>query len=429
MGAPSLKLFRDQSEADRPQDDLGSPDLVPARLSLPLFALPAALVATVIALAALGSYTRSEPAQGQLVPSEGLHAIASPTGGVLARVLVKEGDAIASGQPLFEVASHAEGPGTEQPLDRVVAAELHRKKQLLEEDLIYINASDIGREQRVEEEIAFLEEKLRSLNSQLNIKRQQAATAGELYARARSLDAGMLTAIQLQQYESAAMEARVAMEDMAQARRVTERELLLARRQRGSISTATNERRNSIRRQLSDVTEALARNAQQNGRLVRASRSGTVTMVSRSTGQPVKPGTHVITLMPAGSRLQAELWVTSRAIGQVRPGQPVRLRYDAFPHQLFGLQSGTIVRVAGSSLDPQDIRAMSGRTMSSPAYRVLVDLDRQFVLVGNRRVPLKPDVKVDAEILLERRPAYALLLPATMASTAPGQATKADGGS
>lgn len=424
-----MKLFRDEAATGLRHDHLGSPDLVPARLSFALWALPAALASALIALAALGSYRRSEPAQGQLVPSAGLHAVASPSSGVLTRVLVKEGDQVTSGQPLFEVVLHAEGAGSDAPLDRIVDGELRRKKQLLEEDLIYVNASDIGREQRLEEEVAFLEEKLRSLRSQLDVKHQQASTAGKLYERARALDTGMLTAIQLQQYESSAMEARVALEQMLQARREVERELLLARRQRGSISVATNERRNAIRRQLSDVTQALARNAQQTGRVVRATRPGTITVVSRSSGQPVEPGSHVLTLMPAGSRLQAELWVTSRSIGQVRAGQEVRLRYDAFPHELYGLQSGRIARVAGSAMDPLAIRAISGRVVAAPAYRVLVELDRQFVQAGTRRVPLKPDVAVDAEILLELRPAYTLLVPKTVAGSASGTRGDAGGGS
>jgi hypothetical protein len=49
--------------------------------------------------------------------------------------------------------------------------------------------------------------------------------------------------------------------------------------------------------------------------------------------------------------LQAEIYIPSRAIGFVKPGQEVRLLYDAFPYQRFGAYRGRVV-AASSSKNP-----------------------------------------------------------------------------
>src|SRR5690606_24668599 len=48
-------------------------------------------------------------------------------------------------------------------------------------------------------------------------------------------------------------------------------------------------------------------------------------------GQAVQAGQAIMSVLPAGSRLQAQLLVPSRDIGFIRPGDKVLLRYQAYP--------------------------------------------------------------------------------------------------
>ena len=57
-------------------------------------------------------------------------------------------------------------------------------------------------------------------------------------------------------------------------------------------------------------------------------------------GQSVTPAPALASLIPADTRLQAQLFAPSSAIGFVRPDQTVLLRYQAFPYQKFGHQRG-----------------------------------------------------------------------------------------
>ena len=75
-----------------------------------------------------------------------------------------------------------------------------------------------------------------------------------------------------------------------------------------------------------------------------------------------------MTLVPAGARLEARLYGPSRAIGFVRPGQRVLLRYEAFPHQKFGQYEGVVRSVSRSTVGPAEL-AGDGGAAAGPRRR------------------------------------------------------------
>ena len=77
----------------------------------------------------------------------------------------------------------------------------------------------------------------------------------------------------------------------------------------------------------------------------------------------------------------------TRAIGFVRPEQEVRIFYDAFPYQSFGTYHGRIVRVSQTILKGTDLSAPV--TLSEPAYKVTVALDRPDIDAYGQKIPCK----------------------------------------
>ena len=69
-------------------------------------------------------------------------------------------------------------------------------------------------------------------------------------------------------------------------------------------------------------------------------------------GQAVQAGQPLVSLLPEGSVLQAQLLVPSRAIGFIEEGDRVLLRYQAYPYQKFGHHVGRVVRISRSALGP-----------------------------------------------------------------------------
>ena len=131
-------------------------------------------------------------------------------------------------------------------------------------------------------------------------------------------------------------------------------------------------------------------------------------MASRlvEAGQAVQSGQPILSLLPEGSRLRAQLLVPSSAIGFVKRGDRVLLRYQAYPYQKFGSHGGTVVRVSKSA-----IGANAGREGTNESvYRVLVELDGQSVLAYGHAEALRPGMLLEADILGERRRLYEWIL-------------------
>jgi membrane fusion protein len=120
-------------------------------------------------------------------------------------------------------------------------------------------------------------------------------------------------------------------------------------------------------------------------------------------GQTVAPGTTLATIIPAPAALEAHLYAPSRAIGFVREGQAVLLRYVAFPHQKFGAHLGRIAAIARNPLSPGELGFAPPDGSREPLYRIKVALPSQSVDAYGRAEPLQPGMLVEADIQLDRR--------------------------
>ncbi|HQT85847.1 MULTISPECIES: HlyD family secretion protein [Acidiphilium] len=138
---------------------------------------------------------------------------------------------------------------------------------------------------------------------------------------------------------------------------------------------------------------------------MRAPEAGTVSAIVVDPGQPVQAGRSVISVMPAGSVLRAQLLVPSRAIGFIHPDSRLNLHYAAFPYQEFGQYHGVVASISRSALTPAQVSGLIQEQTKRSLYRVMVRLDRQLVDVYGRPEHLKAGLGLKASIMLDRRPA------------------------
>ena len=120
-----------------------------------------------------------------------------------------------------------------------------------------------------------------------------------------------------------------------------------------------------------------------------------------SIGRSVQSGQPFLTILPAGSVLEAELFVPSRAIGFVEKGQQVKLLYDAFPYQFFGSHNATITAVTESILAPGEILAPF--ELKEPVYRVTANIEKKTIDARGKEIILQSGMTLRANIILERR--------------------------
>ena len=92
----------------------------------------------------------------------------------------------------------------------------------------------------------------------------------------------------------------------------------------------------------------------------------------------------------------------SRAAGFIRAGQEVRLKYQAFPHQRFGVGHGVVTDVSRTVLAPNEVE-IPGLVVQEPVFRVRVRLARADVSAYGERIPLQPGMLLTADMVIDKR--------------------------
>lgn len=134
-------------------------------------------------------------------------------------------------------------------------------------------------------------------------------------------------------------------------------------------------------------------------------------LATHTRGAVVQPGTVLLTLVPHDETLRAEIWVSNEDIGFVRIGQPVKLKFMAFPFQKYGMAEGTVEYISADANDPDNVNAASGVGRQTPfVYKTLITLKSMDLEVDGKLFPLTAGMRTNAEILLGARTVAEYLL-------------------
>lgn len=174
--------------------------------------------------------------------------------------------------------------------------------------------------------------------------------------------------------------------------------------------------RNEIQGQFDKLAQEVTKQAHRQELLeLRASQDGVVKdLATHTTGTVVQPGTVLLTLVPQDEILQAEVWVSNEDIGFVRQGQPVKLKFAAFPFQKYGMVEGTVEHV---SADAADNNTGNGNSQTDAAkknqplvYKALIALKQMNLEMDEQRFMLSAGMQTNAEIKLGDRTVMEYLL-------------------
>jgi membrane fusion protein len=425
----ALPLFREEVLQSKTQW-MGRITLSQPVSSWLLTALASSFAVVVLIFLFVGTYTRHESAQGQLIPSAGLLPITARSAGTVTATMVREGQAVTEGQALVELSGEINSVSRGDTQTAVVGdlqAQLTEIQALLENQKRLEDQQQKGLSNR----IVVLNKQLAEIDRQLSTQREVTGiTERRLEKLKPGVQNGTFSQIELEKYQAEALNGNAQLNILTRQRLDTEQQLKAAQDQLQQLPLTTEAQRNELRFRLSGINQSLAQIEAQRAVVLRASRNGVVTSVAVQNGQTIASGQRLLSILPEGALLQAEFWLPSRAVGFLETGNRVVLRYPAFPYQKFGQKAGRVLEVSRSATAASELTAVLGRTISEPLYRVLVEIDQQTVSAYGRAEPLKPGMTVDADILLDRRRLIEWVLEPLYGASrslrgAPGEATKA----
>jgi len=157
----------------------------------------------------------------------------------------------------------------------------------------------------------------------------------------------------------------------------------------------------TLRSELATTEQRVAEVTGRRAYVIRAPTAGRISTLQATVGQYAEPRRLQMEILPKNSILQAELFVPTRAIGFVEPGQPVRILYEAFPYQQFGTYNGRVKKTSKTVLTKSDIAGPI--ELKEASYRVTAELDRPEIDAYGKKIPLQADMLLKADIILEKR--------------------------
>jgi membrane fusion protein len=365
--------------------------------------LAAVLAAAIILFLIFGKYTRRAEVPGQLEPRAGLLTLSAKTTGIIAHLLVHEGQHVVLGQPLLEVSASLVSASMGDT-HAVISKQLRTQEAQLRTTLANVQPETDAEANDLRARIGMLRAQIHQTDSQLALQRQQAEATAHLLKKAEPLrQRGIISTVEFDQYQATSLSQRAGVKALCRQRLDIQQQLSTLQSQLTQLPLDAAAKANQLRGRLAQLDAQLAQSEAERGTVLRAPRNGVVSTLLVKAGQNVASGQPLLSVLPAGSELEAQLLVPSSAIGFVARGDRVVLRYQAYPYQKFGQQYGKVVQVSRSALSPAEMASLLGHNMATPLYRVLVALDRQTIDAYGKAETLKPGMALDADILLDRR--------------------------
>ncbi len=400
MGVP---LFRAESQAARHTAWLGRIVLIRPLSFTFLTGCAVAMAGAIVAFLVAGEYTRKARVAGVLAPGEGVVRILAPQSGLVEAVFVAEGEEVARDAPLLALVDARANRGGEG-VGRAVAARLDERHRALEQQRRHTSAAMRAELAAFSARRAGIERELAQAEREIGTQAARTALSHAGLDRARRLaDIGFLSSAAVDRDRDAALEHAAREASLRRSRLALQRELgtlgddARAAAARWEAQLAAIEMQRAALEQERVEHELLYRAA------IAAPGAGTIATLLVEPGQTVLAGTPLATLIPARSTLEAHLFAPSRSIGFVHVGQPVLLRYVAYPHQKFGIHRARVAGVSRNPMLPGELGFTPPDGTREPLYRIKAVLDAQSVLAYGRAEPLQAGMQIEADILLDRR--------------------------
>lgn len=399
-------LFRPEAVEHRERDWLGSIQLI-RPVSLAVLTSLALLVAVAVgAYLVLGEYTRKARVGGYLVPDRGVIRLVAPQPATVVESHVAEGRSVKRGEVLFVLAvGQATLSGDTQTAvqSSIASRTLSLQGAALQRGLLERNQLAA-----IDRQLDEAHRELESMKREFDLQRQRLTLAEQARAQYESLrNDNFVSSAQVRTKAEEVLNVRAQLQGLERQQTARQREIAALQAQRRELPLQAQSAQGAIERDLAALAQLAAESEARQRIVIRAPQDGVVSGLLAAPGQTVTPAVALASLLPADAKLQAQLFAPSSAVGFVRTGQHVQLRYQAFPYQKFGHQSGEVVQVSRSPLQASELAGLSLPASLSasgePLYRITVALGRQSVAAYGQAQALSPGMQLEADVLLDRR--------------------------
>jgi hemolysin D len=376
-------------------------------------------VAVVLPWALFSKVDETGTAKGRIEPKGKTLRLDTPITATVSSIKVKGGQSVRKGQPLLELESE------------LARTELQQAQARLEGQLNRLTQIESSKNQL---EIAIRTQRLQgeaqrtSQLSQMEQTKQQSSFAKNSFELAQErfdndlkevqryrdlAQDGVVPEIKVAEVERSLNESKKLLKqasaEIQQARyklaeqqgnynnvtRSSELSILESKRQSTQLQAQIAELRSDIAQ---SENQAASLQFQLQRRVIRSPIDGVIFQLPTSrAGAVVQTGQIVAQIAPKGTPMVLKADIPSQQSGFLKVGMPVKLKFDAYSFQDYGIIEGTLV---GISPDSETRETPQGK---SEVYALEIKMSRNYVKAFNKKVLLTPGQTATAEVIIRER--------------------------
>ncbi len=375
-------------------------------------------------------------ARGRLEPKGKTLQLDVPVSGTVAKVHFEEGARVEAGQPLLELES-ATVQAERQQVQAQREGQLNRLAQLeLMRNQLELSLRTQGFQRQAqageqEAQLAQIGQQLAYQRSDRQLLEALLVQDQDQVQRYQSLyNMGVLSKVEVQAAQRTVIETQQRLQqawatlDQTTVEQQKQRSIYDRILREGEMAALESQRQieelraqslvlQSEIRQSQNRLEALDYQWQQ--RAVHVPVSGTVFQLPvQNAGSVVQPGQTVARIAPEGAPLVLRAQVSSQDSGFLREGLPVKLKFDAYPFQDYGIVEGEVTWVSPDSramtADASSDLPLTSSPFGGQVYDVEVEIAQPYVQSGEQRIALTAGQTANAEIIIRQRRVIDLLV-------------------
>ena len=354
-----------------------------------------------------GHYTKRVTVHGELISESGITQIYAVQSGLIKTRSVSEGQEVKAGDILFILSSDRKSQKKLALQESINIALQDKRNSLasaikttehihsLEMEALHNNASTLTRERD-------------NLDEQISLAvRKMALSEGSVKRYKGLMEQGYIAPEQLDLKQEELLEQKIRLKDLERNRADVDYKYATVVRNISSMPLTQLNIREELARSLQVIDQEVVENEAKYEAVVSAPSDGIITAIRGNVGQTAKVDEALAAIVPSGSKFQARLYVPSRAIGFIRKGAVVGIRYQSFPYQKFGQAKGAVLDISEAPLLPEEIPSIANSdSTKEPMYRVTIELDRQYIKAYGDAVPLRAGMLLEADIMIDKRKLY-----------------------
>jgi len=347
-----------------------------------------------------GRYANKETVQGVVNPQSGLVKVYAPQRGIVLSRAVNEGDEVSEGDVIYFVSTERHFNGGDE-LQALVAEETEKSIAIIESQTEEQHNLSKLRKNDIQNQLKYTRREIASIKKEITLNEERVVLYSEDVERLGKISKKQFVPrTEYTKSYQVHLDSKVGLEQLR--RNLTSsinRKLQLAT-ELEKLPVELEQKILSYEQSLSELRQRLAEVRSNQSHSVIAPASGRVTSLIYREGDTIKPETPLLTILPRDVALKADLYVPTRAAGFLEEGQEVKIRFDAFPYQKFGLYGGIVEQISKNIIIPGEV--VLPVDVKEPVYKVSVRLSKQTVTAFGREHYLQVGMLLQGDIVRHR---------------------------